>query len=122
MGTTSIGHAYLWALAPRQQRSLIAELKRRAGARAAAVDSSIRESFEELEETGTCGVLGGFQRDAYGVALPVFVGRDRVLMGLSCGKAEVQPDLAAQRKRIAPVLKEAAAQFEARMARFDGWP
>ncbi len=117
MGTTSIGHAYLWALPPRQQRSLIAELKRRAGSRAAALDSGIRESFEELDETGTCGVLGGFQRDAYGVALPVFVGRERVLMGLSCGKAEVQPDLATQRKRIAPVLKEAAAQFEARMAR-----
>jgi DNA-binding IclR family transcriptional regulator len=122
MGTTSIGHAYLWALPERERRSLIAELKRRAGPRAAAVETGIRESFEELEETGTCGVLGGYQRDAYGVALPVFVGVERVVMGLSCGKAELQPDLATQRKRIAPVLKEAAAQFEELMAHFDGQP
>jgi DNA-binding IclR family transcriptional regulator len=67
-------------------------------------------------------VLGGYQRDAYGVALPVHVGVERVVMGLSCGKAEMQPDLAAQRKRIAPVLKEAAVQFEELVARFDGQP
>lgn len=122
MGTTSIGHAYLWALSAGEQRRLIADLKRNAGPRAAALERSIRESFAELENTGTCGVLGGFQRDAYGVALPVFVGRERVVMGLSCGKAEVQPDLATERKRIAPVLKEAAVQFEALLAGFNGQP
>jgi hypothetical protein len=46
----------------------------------------------------------------------------RVPMGLSCGKADVQPDLAAERKRIAPVLKEAAVRFEALLANFDGQP
>jgi hypothetical protein len=52
----------------------------------------------------------------------VHVGRERVPMGLSCGKADVQPDLAAERKRIAPVLKEAAVRFEALLANFDGQP
>ncbi len=122
MGTTSIGHAYLWAQPPAEQRRRIAALKRTAGPRAAALEQGIRDSFVELEKTGVCGVLGGFQRDAYGVALPVFVGRRRVPMGLSCGKAELQPDLAAERKRIAPVLKEAALQFEALLAGFDGQP
>jgi DNA-binding IclR family transcriptional regulator len=97
-------------------------LKRSAGARAGAIEQGIRESFGELEHTGTCGVVGGFQRDAYGFALPVHVGRERVPMGLSCGKADVQPDLAAERKRIAPVLKEAAVRFEALLANFDGQP
>lgn len=122
MGTTSIGHAYLWALPAAEQRRLIAQLHRQAGARAAAVERGIRESFAELESTGTCGVLGGFQRDAYGVSLPVRVGRDEVVMGLSCGKAVVQPDLVAERKRIAPVLKAAAVQFEELLAGFDGQP
>jgi len=122
MGTTSIGHAYLWALPASEQRRLIKDLKRSVGARAASLEQGIRESFGELERTGTCGVLGGFQRDAYGVALPVFVGRDRVVMGLSCGKADVQPDLAAERKRIAPVLKEAAVRLEELLAPFDGQP
>jgi DNA-binding IclR family transcriptional regulator len=122
MGTTSIGHSYLWALPAGEQRSLVAKLRRSAGPRAAALESGIRESFRELESTGTCGVLGGFQRDAFGVASPVRVGRDRVVMGLSCGKADLQPDLAKERKRIAPVLKEAVVRFEELLADFDGKP
>lgn len=122
MGTTSIGHAYLWGLPLGEQRRLIAELKHGAGPRAAAVASGIRDSFAELDRNGTCGVLGGFQRDAYGVALPLFVGRDRVVMSLSCGKADVQPDLAAERKRIAPALKQAALHLEELLADFEGQP
>lgn len=122
MATTSIGHAYLWGHAPAEQKRLIKALKRDAGSRATAVEQAIDASFAELERGGACGVLGGFQRGAYGVAVPVFVGRERVVMGLSCGKADVQPDLAGERKRIAPVLKEAAAQFEALLAGFDGPP
>jgi DNA-binding IclR family transcriptional regulator len=122
MGTTSIGHAYLWAQPVAEQRRRVADLKRNAGPRSAALERSIRDSFAELESTGVCGVLGGFQRDAYGVALPVFVGRERVVMGLSCGKADVQPDLAAERKRIAPILREAAVQFEELLSGFDGQP
>lgn len=119
MGTTSIGHAYLWALPQAEQKRLIKALRREAGPRAAAIEAAIRQSFAELERTGTCGVLGGFQRGAYGVSVPVFVGRQRVVMGLSCGKADVQPNLAAERKRIMPVLKEAAVRFEELLAGFD---
>ena len=119
MGTTSIGHAYLWALPQAEQKRLIKALRREAGPRAAAIEEAIRQSFAELERTGTCGVLGGFQRGAYGVSVPVLVGRQRVVMGLSCGKADVQPNLAAERKRIMPVLKEAAVRFEELLAGFD---
>lgn len=35
----------------------------------------MQNSFDELEKTGTWGVLGGYQRDAFGVALPLRVGR-----------------------------------------------
>jgi DNA-binding IclR family transcriptional regulator len=56
------------------------------------------------------------------VAVPVHVGRSRTVMGLSCGKADVQPDLAAERKRIAPVLKGAASRLEKLLADFEGQP
>jgi DNA-binding IclR family transcriptional regulator len=122
MGTTSIGHAYLYAQPAPEQRRLIASLKRQAGDRGAALESGIQQSFTGLQQTGTCGVLGGFQHNAYGVALPVFIGRDRIVMGLSCGKAEVQPNLAVEHRRIAPVLKEAAMRFEELLAGFEGPP
>jgi IclR family transcriptional regulator, positive regulator for flagellar biogenesis len=122
LGTTAIGRAYLWGLPASEQQHLLAELERRAGERACELEQGIRASFSELDATGVCTVLGGYQRDAYGVALPITVGRQRLLMGLSCGKAGVHPDLDAERRRIAPVLKRAAADFEARLAEFDGPP
>jgi DNA-binding IclR family transcriptional regulator len=120
MAATSIGRAYLWALPPAQRRGLIDEHKRRAGAQAEALESSLQESFAELETLGTCAVLGGFQRGTYGVALPVHVGRQKVLMSMSCGKADVELDLQSERARIAPALKDTAMQLEALLRDFDG--
>lgn len=122
MGTTAIGRAYLWGLPTGQQGQLIAEHSRRAGAQGVQLEQDIRASFAELESSGTCAVLGGYQRGTYALALPVRVGRERVLMGLSCGKADVQPDLQAERLRIAPVLKQAARELEGLLAGFDGQP
>lgn len=122
MGSTAIGRAYLWGLPAEEQAPLIAEHSRRAGAQGAQLEQAIRESFAELESTGTCAVLGGYQRGTYALALPVWLGRERVLMALSCGKADVQPDLQAERLRIAPVLRQAARELEALLAGFDGQP
>ncbi|MGC3987335.1 MAG: IclR family transcriptional regulator [Pseudorhodoferax sp.] len=113
MQTTSIGRAYLWGLPPQEQRPLIEEHLRRAGPQAAVLERSLNASFGELETQGTCAVLGGYQRNTYGVALPVRLGLERTLMGLSCGKADVELNLQAERERIAPALKETAARLEA---------
>ncbi|MGE4242812.1 IclR family transcriptional regulator [Ramlibacter sp.] len=122
MGTTAIGHAWLWALPPAQREARIAALAAAAGERSGAVRQSIATSFDELESTGTCAVLGQFQRDAYGIALPVRIGRDRVLMGLNAGKADMQPDVAAEHRRVTPALRAAAAQLEQTLANFDSRP
>ncbi len=119
MGSTSIGRAYLWGLPPEQQHSLIEEHKRRAGEQGEALEQSIRASFAELAFEGTCAVLGGYQRGTYGVSLPICVGRQGALMGLSCGKADVELHLQSERERIAPALKETAARLEAQLAGFD---
>jgi DNA-binding IclR family transcriptional regulator len=122
MGKTAIGHAWLWGLPPARQKECIAALRRDAGNRGAALDRSIRESFDDLESTGVCAVIGLFQRDAFAVALPVHLGRQRVPMALSCGVADVEPKLPAFRKRIAPELRKAAAQFEKLLEDLDGDP
>ncbi|WP_077000807.1 IclR family transcriptional regulator [Variovorax sp. KK3] len=122
LGTTSIGHAYLWGLPPAEREALVATVSRAYGAGAAQVERAIHQSFRDMEANGTCAVLGGYQRDAYGVALPVRLGRRGIVMGLSCGKADMQPDLAAEQRRIAPVLRNAAKEFEKAMADFEGMP
>lgn len=120
MQTTSIGRAYLWGLPPEQQRSLVEGHLRRAGPEAEALDQSLRASFAELDSRGTCAVMGGFQRNTFGVALPVRLGRERTLMSMSCGKADVELDLQAERERIAPALKAMAVRLEASLSDFEG--
>lgn len=119
MATTSIGRAYLWALPTEAQHALIETHTRNAGPQGECLARSIGASFAELDALGTCSVLCGFQRHTYGVALPIHAGRERVLMSLSCGKADVNLDLNAERERIAPVLKEAATDLEAALKDFD---
>lgn len=120
MGSTAIGHAYMWGLTAERRQQLVANIKREASTGASVLGKSMRKSFAELKATGTCAVLGGYQRDAYAVALPVIIGRDRIVMGLSCGKADIKPDLAAERERMAPVLIKAAREFEQLLADFAG--
>jgi IclR family transcriptional regulator, positive regulator for flagellar biogenesis len=122
MGMTAIGRAYLWALPAVDRTPLTARLIQHAGPHAEALETAIRASFSELDDTGTCCVSDGVLRDTFGIALPVRVGRPGVLMGLSCGKAVVRPDLAAERKRLVPALKEVARQLEALLADADGQP
>ncbi|VVE50225.1 IclR family transcriptional regulator [Pandoraea terrigena] len=116
MSTTSIGRAYLWGLPEPEQLSLIEEHKRLAGPQAEALESAIHASFRELETTGTCAVLAGFQRNTYGVSLPVCLGQNRTLMAMSCGKADVDLDLKSVREHIAPALTETAERLQAQLA------
>ncbi|MFT4195843.1 IclR family transcriptional regulator [Ottowia sp.] len=120
MATTSIGRAYLWGLPLARRRALIDEHKRRAGApHDVALEASLRASFAELESEGTCAVLGGYQRGTYGVALPIHVGRQGMLMSMSCGKADVDLDLPSERARIAPALKDTATRLQALLSKFE---
>jgi DNA-binding IclR family transcriptional regulator len=120
MGTTSIGRAYLWGLPEDEREGLFEKLRCDAGESAADLMRGIQQSFDELRRTGICSVLAGYQRDAYGIALPVVLGRKRIVMSMSCGRAQVQPDLAVERKLIAPVLLKAAERFQELLADFDG--
>ncbi len=122
MGSTSIGRAWLWGLEPALQRSYLGALKRQSGTQWPAMDQGIGEGFAELESSGVCSVMSGFHRDAYGIAVPVRVGVQRIPMALSCGAADMDPNLAAARKRIAPELRTASVQLEKLLQDIDGLP
>ena len=121
MGVTAGGHAYLWGISAAEREPLLAELESRA-ADPVRLQRILRTSFAELDESGVCAVFGEYQRDVYGLALPVHIGREQVVMALSCGRAFVQPNLAAERRRIAPVLRDLAVQLQRTLADLDGKP
>jgi IclR family transcriptional regulator, positive regulator for flagellar biogenesis len=112
MGPTSLGHGYLWGLPAEERERLVAALQQRAGPHAQAMAQSMQHSFEQLASVGTCAVLNGHRQGAYGVSLPIVVGRERVPMVLSCGRADIRPDIAREHKRIDPAIKAAAAELE----------
>jgi len=122
MSTTAIGRAYLWALPEKESVKIITELCKRAGPLGAELEHSIRETFSELDSSGMCAIVDGYQRGIYGLALPLHVGVDQRLMCLSCGKADSQPDLRSERLRIGPTLKQAAKDLEAGLAGVEGLP
>jgi DNA-binding IclR family transcriptional regulator len=122
MGSTSVGRAYIWGLPPAQRGACIAAVKAAAGSNAKSVQNGIDEAFWDLEENGVCMSVGEYQRDAYGIALPIEVGRERALMTLSCGAVELEPNIAALRKRIVPALKAAAKQLTALLRDVEGLP
>ena len=119
MGTTAIGHAYLWGLPERERAALLQRITAKAGARRNGIEAAVERSFIDLQEGGACGLLGTFQRDAYAVALPVRIGRARALMALSCGKVDRRPDLVAEFRRIVPLLKSMAGRLERSLSDVD---
>ena len=100
MATTSVGRAYLYGLPEAMRTPLMAELLDAAGDDADTVRETLDAAFEDL-----CACPS--QR-AYGIALPIVVGRTRTLMALNCGAVELEPDMVAIRERVTPELKAAA--------------
>ncbi|CAG2132790.1 IclR family transcriptional regulator [Cupriavidus numazuensis] len=113
MGVTAIGRAWLWGLADDVRQDYIASILEAAGPQASDVRQGIESAFDDLQATGACMAVGEYQHNAYGIALPVRVGRAGTLMALNCGAVELAPDIAALRRRIVPELKDAAVELMA---------
>lgn len=120
LGSTAIGRAYLYGLPPDERASLLEQLREHEDEPAGGPARGIQHSFTELRKTGVCSVMAGYKRDSYGIATPLVVGRKRIVMSLSCSRAQLQSDLATESKLIAPALCQAADRLQDLLADFDG--
>lgn len=122
MASTSLGRAYLYALPPQERQARMDTIFDAAGEDAWAVRRNIQAAFDELREAGVCVCIGEYQRNAYGIALPIHVGRSRTLMALNFGAVELKPDAATIRRRLIPELKAAASTLTFMLADVDCEP
>ncbi|MGQ7937581.1 IclR family transcriptional regulator [Paraburkholderia sp. D1E] len=122
MESTAVGRAYLYALPESEREPLVAALLEGAGDQADAVRKNLDTAFDDLRHSGVCMAVGEYQRNAYGIALPLVVGQSRTLMTLNCGAVELAPDMTAIRKRVMPELKAAAAGLADLLADVDCTP
>ena len=108
MESTALGRAYLYGLPAQERRTQMDAILLAAGINAKTVKGNIEAAFEDLKQSGVCICVGEYQRNAYGIALPVTVGRSQTLMALNCGAIELQPNAATIRRKLMPALKTAA--------------
>lgn len=111
MGLTAIGRAWLWGLPEDKRAGYVAYVVEAAAPQAEDMQKNIEAAFEDLLTSGVCMSLGEYQRNAYGIALPLRVWRADTLMALNCGAVELRPDVDAIRARIVPELKAAAVEL-----------
>lgn len=111
--TTAIGRAYLWGLPAPERALLFEQMRGHFGSTFDATHDSILASFDELEATGTCLVKSGYQRDTYGLGIPVRAGIEGTVMALNCGAAVVGADFNRVRSVIGGALQQAAPKLEA---------
>lgn len=116
MGLTAVGRAYLYSLAPVGREQKLQRLKLTSPAQAEAIERGARSAFDDLDKTHTCTCVGEFQRDAVGIATPVFVGRSGTPMSLSCGAVGLAPKLEAAKDRIVPELLSLCHLMQAALA------
>lgn len=122
MELTSIGRAYLWAQPAHQRDRLMAEIRRKTGhGNRQALDNTLL-AFRQLEHAGFCMAGGEYQRDAYGIGVPVYLGRPAVPLALNCGTILPAPSedhisnvLVPDLIRTADVLKQALQDVDSKL-------
>lgn len=111
---TSIGRAWLWAQPPEQRQRLMESIRLRTATESPLTLAGIERAFEELDISGYCIVTGEYQRDSYGISVPVHLGAPRVPLGLNCGNILPAPPLCHIRSVLVPgLIKAGAAMAEA---------
>jgi DNA-binding IclR family transcriptional regulator len=112
MSRTAVGRAYLWALPAPLRRERLAQIKEQEGSRGGAIIESIFAAFDDLERYGFCVRTAEFQKNTFGVAVPLVFGGSNTIMSLGCGSATLDVKEAKLRRVIAPDLIRTATQLQ----------
>lgn len=112
LDVTSVGRAYLWAMPEKDRLDVMAQIRHASGVKADRRISNIESAFEDLATHGVCMSIVEYQPDAFGVAVPVRLGRSSTLMTLNAGAVHEGVNRQYLLDVIAPPLKRTAERLE----------
>lgn len=120
MELTAIGRTYLWAQPTERREQLLTAIRQRSHTRQAAHAVVRTElAFEHLDEFGYCVAAGEFQRDSYGISVPVYLGNPAIPMALNCGAILPAPSEDQIKHVLVPKLIRTAAAITQAMSGVD---
>ena len=119
MARTAVGKAYLWALQPAERRELLARIKQEEGPRSTSIMAGIHAAFEDLDRNGYCIAIAEFQKNTFGIAVPLVFDDGKTIMSLGGGSAKLDVKESVLRRTIAPDLIQTAAQVHSAIADAD---
>lgn len=120
MELTSIGRTYLWAQRPQERERLLSDIRRRGDDKQAANSMlRIEQAFDHLEKFGYCVAMGEFQRDSFGISVPVYLGNPAIPMALNCGGILPAPSDEHIHNVLVPRLVQTAVRLAAATADID---
>ena len=122
MASTSIGRAWVWSLPPTDRQARVNGLVGQAGNEGATMRKRLTAAFAELDRFGFCLSPGDYQRDAFGLAVPVAVGVLATPMALACGAAALGLDPEKLRRKLGPEMQRAARDLTRILANIDCTP
>jgi DNA-binding IclR family transcriptional regulator len=108
MELSAIGRAWLSAQPEHERETLLERIASSGRPAAAAAAERTRRAFEQIERDGWAIACGEYQRDSFGIAMPVRLGDPEVPLSLSFAGLLPAPDERRIRDEIAPALKAVA--------------
>jgi DNA-binding IclR family transcriptional regulator len=112
MARTAVGKAYLWALPPEERSLLIARLKSADPKSFSKISKNLDAAFSDLDKFGYCVSMSEFQKDAYGISVPLVLDGGRTILSLGGGGARLSASESSLRKNVAPDLLQVAHQIQ----------
>jgi DNA-binding IclR family transcriptional regulator len=112
MARTAVGKAYLWALPLQERFRLIARLKSADQKSVSRVSKNIESAFSDLDKYGYCVSMSEFQKDAYGISVPLILDGGRTILSLGGGGARLSASESSLRRDVAPALLQVARQIQ----------
>lgn len=120
MELTSIGRTYLWTQPPQERERLLENIRQCTDKKQVAHSMMrIEQAFDHLDRFGYCVAMGEFQRESYGISVPVYLGNPAIPMALNCGAILPAPSEDRIHDFLVPKLIQTADALAAAMRNID---